>query len=79
MLAGINRVCVNNKARAELGWPPRHDFPTLIGRLKADDDFRSPLARAIGRNRHHESRLRARPETGPKLDLSGIEIVAILR
>ena len=54
MLAGINRVYVNNKARAELGWPARHDFRTLIGRLKADDDFRSPLARAIGRNRRHD-------------------------
>jgi UDP-glucose 4-epimerase len=42
MLAGINRVYVNNKACAELGWPPHHDFRTLIGRLKADDDFRKP-------------------------------------
>jgi UDP-glucose 4-epimerase len=59
----------NNKARAELGWPPRHDVRTLIGRLNADDDFRSPLARAIGRNRHHDRGCEDGPnrshETGP--------------
>jgi hypothetical protein len=53
MLAGINRV--QQQGARELGWPPRHDdVRTLIGRLNADDDFRSPLARAIGRNRHHD-------------------------
>jgi len=35
MIGGIDRVYVNDKARAELGWQPRHDFGTLIGRLKA--------------------------------------------
>jgi len=36
---------VNAKARAELGWQPRHDFRSLVARLQADDDIRSPLAR----------------------------------
>lgn len=67
MLAGIDRVYVNNKARAELGWQPRHDFRTLIGRLKADDDFRSPLARAIGgyHDRVDEKAATGSNETGP--------------
>jgi UDP-glucose 4-epimerase len=54
MLAGIDRVYVNDKARAALGWRPRHDFRALIARLKEDDDFRSPLARAIGSKGYHD-------------------------
>src|SRR5258708_38743110 len=48
MIPGIDRVYVNDRARAELGWQPRHDFRALIARLKVDDDIRSPLAREVG-------------------------------
>jgi UDP-glucose 4-epimerase len=51
---GIDRVYVNDKARAELGWRPRHDFRSLISRLKADDDIRSSLAREIGSKGYHD-------------------------
>jgi nucleoside-diphosphate-sugar epimerase len=54
MPAGIDRVYVNDKARAELGWRPRHDFAALIARLRQDGDFQSPLARAIGSKRYHD-------------------------
>jgi nucleoside-diphosphate-sugar epimerase len=54
MFDGIDRVYVNDKARAELGWRPRHDFRTLVARLKADQDIRSPLARAIGSKGYHD-------------------------
>jgi nucleoside-diphosphate-sugar epimerase len=54
MVPGIDRVYVNDKARAELGWRPRHDFRALISRLKTDDDIRSPLAREIGRKGYHD-------------------------
>jgi UDP-glucose 4-epimerase len=54
MVPDIDRVYVNDKARAELGWQPRHDFRALISRLKADDDIRSPLAREIGRKGYHD-------------------------
>lgn len=54
MLSGIDRVYVNGKARAELGWNPCHDFRTLIARLKADGDVLSPLARQIGAKGYHE-------------------------
>jgi UDP-glucose 4-epimerase len=53
MVPGIDRVYVNDKARAELGWQPRHDFRALISRLKANGDIRSPLAREIGRKGYH--------------------------
>jgi len=54
MVPDIDRVYANDKARAELGWQPRHDFRALISRLKADDDIRSPLAREIGRKGYHD-------------------------
>jgi nucleoside-diphosphate-sugar epimerase len=54
MTPGIDRVYVNAKARAELGWRPRHDFPALIARLKADGDVLSPLARQIGAKGYHD-------------------------
>jgi UDP-glucose 4-epimerase len=53
MVGGIDRVYVNEKARAELGWQPRHDFRSLVARLKADDDIQSPLAREIGSKGYH--------------------------
>jgi UDP-glucose 4-epimerase len=48
LFPGIDRVYVNDKARRELGWSPRHDFASAIASLLAGDDYRSPLARAIG-------------------------------
>jgi nucleoside-diphosphate-sugar epimerase len=54
MIPGIDRVYVNDKARAELGWQPRHDFRALIARLKVDGDVLSPLARQIGAKGYHE-------------------------
>jgi UDP-glucose 4-epimerase len=53
MTPGIDRVYVNDKARAELGWQPRHDFRALIARLKTDGDIRSPLAREVGSKGYH--------------------------
>jgi UDP-glucose 4-epimerase len=54
MIPGIDRVYVNDKARAELGWQPRHDFRSIVARLKADGDVLSPLARAIGAKGYHD-------------------------
>ncbi|SHJ64725.1 Nucleoside-diphosphate-sugar epimerase [Bradyrhizobium lablabi] len=54
MIPGIDRVYVNDKARAELGWQARHDFRALMARLKADDDILSPLAREIGSKGYHD-------------------------
>lgn len=54
MMGGIDRVYVNDKARRELGWQPRHNFRTLMVRLKQDGDIASPLARAIGSKGYHD-------------------------
>lgn len=53
MTQGIDRVYVNQRARDELGWTPRHDFAALIARLAAGEDIRSPLAQLIGSKGYH--------------------------
>jgi len=54
MIPGIDRVYVNDRARADLGWQPRHDFRTLVARLREDDDILSPLARQVGSKGYHD-------------------------
>jgi nucleoside-diphosphate-sugar epimerase len=54
MISGIDRVYVNDKARAGLGWQPRHDFQALIARLHTGNDIRSPLAREVGSKGYHD-------------------------
>jgi UDP-glucose 4-epimerase len=53
MFESIDRVYDNAKARAELGWRPRADFAHAIARLRATDDIRSPMARAVGVKGYH--------------------------
>jgi nucleoside-diphosphate-sugar epimerase len=53
MFPAIDRVYVNDRARRELGWQPRYDFGHVIGRLKAGEGLRSPLAQAIGSKGYH--------------------------
>jgi UDP-glucose 4-epimerase len=53
MSPGIDRVYVNARARADLGWRPRHDFEAVIGRLHAGGDLRSALAQAVGAKGYH--------------------------
>lgn len=54
MFPAIDRVYVNTRARTELGWRPRHDFATLIQRLRDGGDHRSPLALAVGSKGYHD-------------------------
>jgi UDP-glucose 4-epimerase len=53
MLPTIERVYVNELARTQLGWQPRYDFNSIIRRLRAGEDFLSPLARAVGSKGYH--------------------------
>jgi len=61
MAQGIDRVYVNQRARNELGWTPRHDFAALIARLATGEDIRSPLARLIGSKGYHAETFRDGP------------------
>ena len=54
LFPGIDRVYVNARARAELGWQPRYDFRRLLDALSRDEDPRSPLARAVGAKGYHD-------------------------
>ena len=54
MFPTIDRVYVNEKATRELGWHPRYDFASVIGRVGAGEDHRSPLAQAIGSKGYHD-------------------------
>jgi UDP-glucose 4-epimerase len=49
----IDRVYDNARARAELGWRPRHDFASAIARVAGGGDLRSELARTIGIKGYH--------------------------
>jgi UDP-glucose 4-epimerase len=53
MFPSIERVYVNDRARKDLGWRPRHDFRYVLDRLKAGDDPRSQLSRAVGSKGYH--------------------------
>ena len=54
MLGDIERVYVNERARAELGWEPRHTFGTALRDLADGRDPRSEIARAVGAKGYHE-------------------------
>lgn len=54
MFPKIDRVYVNERARAELGWQPRYDFASVLKRIANGDDFRSVLAQAVGSKGYHD-------------------------
>lgn len=53
MLPSIDRVYDSTKARAELGWRPRHDFAAVLARARETGDIRSELAKTIGAKGYH--------------------------
>jgi nucleoside-diphosphate-sugar epimerase len=53
MFGVIDRVYVNDRARTALGWRPTHDFRWVLDQLKAGQDPRSALARAVGAKGYH--------------------------
>jgi UDP-glucose 4-epimerase len=55
MFPSIDRVYVDARAREELGWQPRYDFGYVLDRLRAGEDPRSTLARAVGSKGYYAS------------------------
>jgi len=53
MFPRIDRVYVNDRARRDLGWSPRHDFAHALERVRASADPRSPLTLVVGSKRYH--------------------------
>lgn len=61
LMPRIDRVYVNQRARAELGWSPCYDFAYALECLRCNRDFRSPLAREVGRKGYHDRSFRQGP------------------
>jgi UDP-glucose 4-epimerase len=61
MLPSIDRVYVDERARTELDWKPQHDFKSIVERLRAGKDFRSPLAQQIGAKGYHAEKFAEGP------------------
>ena len=61
MIPTISRVYVNERARRQLGWQPRYDFGYVIQRLRASEEYRSPLARSVGSKGYHAESFSERP------------------
>lgn len=55
MLDDIDRVYVNDRARRDLGWTPKYDFASSIERVARGEDYRSELARAVGKKDYHRT------------------------
>jgi UDP-glucose 4-epimerase len=53
LFPSLDRVYVNDRARAELGWRPTHDFRRVLDALTRGEDFRSKLALAVGSKGYH--------------------------
>jgi len=53
MFPSIDRVYDNRAAVAGLGWRPQYDFRRALDSLAAGQDFRSPLAQAVGAKGYH--------------------------
>jgi UDP-glucose 4-epimerase len=53
MFPSLDRVYVNELARAELNWRPTYDFRRAVDRLARGEDFRSDLARLVGSKGYH--------------------------
>jgi UDP-glucose 4-epimerase len=54
MFPAIERVYVNDRARMDLGWHPRYDFSYALDCLRAGQEPRSLLARAVGIKGYHD-------------------------
>lgn len=53
MFDSIDRVYVNHRARAALGWRPRYDFAHVLACLRQGVDHRSALAVTVGSKGYH--------------------------
>lgn len=55
MFASIGRVYDNRMARDILGWQPEFDFEQAISALLEGQDYRSRLAKQVGKKGYHDS------------------------
>lgn len=53
MFPTLDRVYVNDRARQELGWRPRYDFPAVVELVRTNGKPRSRLAATVGAKGYH--------------------------
>ncbi len=53
LFPSIDRVYVNRRAVAELGWRPRYDFARILAQLSDGEPIGSALARTVGSKGYH--------------------------
>jgi UDP-glucose 4-epimerase len=53
MFPTLDRVYVNQRARHELGWQPKHDFASVLARVARGEPLASQLARTIDAKGYH--------------------------
>lgn len=56
MTPTLDRIYVNDAARRDLGWEPRHDFAHALERLRADASPFSELMHEVGAKGYHPGR-----------------------
>jgi UDP-glucose 4-epimerase len=61
MFPSIDRVYVNDQARRDLGWNPFYNFDYVLDRLRANEEFRSDLAVAVGSKGYHAGKFAQGP------------------
>jgi len=54
LLPSLDRVYDSARARRDLAWTPKRDFPFVLECLRRGEDFRSDLARTIGVKGYHD-------------------------
>jgi UDP-glucose 4-epimerase len=69
MFPSLDRVYDNTVVRDVLGWQPRYGFAQVLQSLERNEDFRSPLAIAIGSKGYHDAAFSDGPY--PVTDTSG--------
>jgi UDP-glucose 4-epimerase len=53
MFPSIDRVYINERARAELGWRPKYDFARILDLVQAGEEPRSSLSQSVGSKGYH--------------------------
>ena len=54
LVPSLDRVYDSSRAVRDLGWRPKRDFAFVLDCLRRGEDFRSPMALAIGKKGYHD-------------------------
>jgi UDP-glucose 4-epimerase len=71
MFKSIGRIYDNQLARHTLGWQPQFDFEQAIAALLDGEDYRSTLAKEVGKKAYHDTQFEDGPypvEETPKIE-----------